>query len=70
MRNREDQIEVIWEVQDGYVSGSRPQSTYIPREDYEECETEEEKQELVDEYVREDFLNSGKVSWSLIRVEE
>ena len=51
----EDDIIVTWEVEDGYVGASAPHTTTIPRQEYDCCETDEERQSLIDEYVEDDF---------------
>lgn len=56
-----------WEAEDGYRGGARPHQTEIPLEDYLECETDEERERLVDDYVREDF--EQRVSYGIRRVE-
>jgi hypothetical protein len=57
MKNRADYIEVTWGIEDGYVGGSRLQHTYIPREEYEEAETQDDRNILVEEYIQNDFEN-------------
>jgi hypothetical protein len=49
----------MWEIEDGYCGGSRPQYTYIDADEYEECETDEEKQQLIDDFVSEDLKSMG-----------
>lgn len=45
---------IQWQVNDGYVSGERPQQTEVP--DYELVGlTDEEKERLIAEYIQEDF---------------
>lgn len=46
---------VYWEVEDGYVGKSRPQSTEISDEDLDACETEEERERLIEDCIQEDF---------------
>ena len=52
---------VNWEVNDGYCGKSRPQQTVIPDEELVDCETELEREELIQEYVSNDF--NSKISW-------
>lgn len=52
-------LKIRWQVDDGYAGGSRPQYSFVDKEEYDSCETEEEKQELVDTIVRQDFDNMG-----------
>lgn len=56
-------MEIRWEVADGYVGKSRPQTTEIPDEELEACETEEERQQLIYDYVQDDF--EQKITWNL-----
>ncbi len=55
---------VRWEVADGYAGGSRPHTTTIDDDELEECETEEERQDLINDYIQNDF--DQKISWSII----
>lgn len=61
-------IEITWEVEDGYVGGSRPQTTYIDRDEWDACETEDERQTLIEQYVHEDFL--ATITWNVTEVNE
>lgn len=54
-------VRVEWQVDDGYAGGSRPQRSYIPRSEWDAASTEEERDELVDAYVEDDF--SERISW-------
>lgn len=67
MRSHND-IIIIWEAEDGYVGKSRPQETRIPRRDWDDCETQAEKDALIEEYVEEDFRN--KISWYVKEIKE
>ena len=55
-------MEISWQIDDGYAGGSRPQHTYVPDEEIQECATEEEVYDLIDAYIREDMANVG---WSI-----
>ena len=57
-------MKIIWQVDDGYVGGNRPHTTEIPDDELENCETEEERKELISEYIQDDFNNI--VSWYII----
>lgn len=61
-------MKVTWQVTDGYVTGSRPQITFIPDDELAECETDEQKQKLISDYIREDF--EQKISWEILYIEE
>lgn len=52
---------VTWEVEDGYVTGARPQHTEIPDDELAECETEEERDKLIAECIQNDFEQN--ISW-------
>ena len=56
-------MEITWEVEDGYIGGSRPQHTIIPDEELEVFDTEEEKEEFIADWVQEEF--ESKISWSI-----
>ena len=56
MSVRKDYIEVVWEVDDGYARfGSNTLVTLVPREEYESCANEKEREELLQELVKKDF---------------
>ena len=61
-------MRVTWEVEDGYVGKSRPQHTEIPDDELSDCETEDEKQHLIEEYIQSDFEQN--ISWSITHTEE
>lgn len=52
---KQEYLVVEWEIEDGYVGASRPQKTKIPVEDFEEDMTRDEVQNVLQEYVQEDF---------------
>lgn len=55
-------MRIIWEVEDGYCGRSRPHHTEIPDKELEGL-TEDEQDEAIEEYVREDFFASISYSW-------
>lgn len=57
-------MKVIWEVEDGYIGRSRPHEVEIDDDELSECETDEERQDLIEVYVQDDFDN--KISWAII----
>lgn len=61
-------MKVCWQVEDGYVGPSRPQYTEVPDDELAEMETETEREELIDEYVQEDFMQ--KITWTILGIEE
>lgn len=56
---------VIWEVEDGYVGKSAPHEVEIPDDEIEECEGTEEIEELIEDYVKEDFDQTVTYSWKI-----
>lgn len=54
-------MKVTWQVDDGYVGGSRPQYSNIPDDDILECESEEEILDLISEWIEEDY--SQNITW-------
>ncbi len=54
-------MNINWEVEDGYVGGSRPQSFEIDDEDITSCLTVEEAMEMIADATQEEFDN--KASW-------
>lgn len=56
---------VRWEVEDGYYGKSRPQETEVPDEELEGLD-EDERQELIREFVQQDF--DAKISWAITRI--
>ena len=66
-------MKVTWVVEDGYVGKSRPQTTVIPDEDFQDfdgviCENKEERQEIIERAVQDDF--DANITWAIIRIEE
>lgn len=54
-------MEIEWKVDDGYVNNG-PQHSVIDDEEIQNCETMDEVENLIDDYVKEDFLTN--ISWS------
>jgi len=59
---KSDKIEVTWEVDDGYAGPSRPQSTVVDLEDFEDL-SEQAIEVLLYEIVGEDF--SQNIGYSI-----
>lgn len=57
--------KVIWKVDDGYVNNG-PHVTTIDKNDLDECETEEERQQYIEECIHQDFENN--VSWYITSI--
>jgi len=53
---------VTWTVEDGYVGKSRPQTTNIDDDDLAECETDEEREELISDCIQSDY--EMNICWS------
>lgn len=54
-------MKVIWEVDDGYVCGSRPQITKIDDDELAEYETDEEREDFIEQCIQEDF--EQRITW-------
>ena len=52
---------VVWEVEDGYAGPSAPHETEIDDDELAECETEEERRDLIRSAVQNDFENT--ITW-------
>ena len=48
-------MRISWTVDDGYAGGTRPQSLNIDDDELRECESIEEAQKLIDDYVQDEF---------------
>ena len=59
---------VTWEVEDGYCGGSRPHKTKIDNEELEDCETEEERNQVIDEIIQNDF--EQRISWYILGIDK
>lgn len=56
-------MRVKWEVEDGYAGKSRPHYIDVPDDELEECETDQEREKLIDEYVQEEFDSKIFPTW-------
>ena len=56
-------MKIKWEVMDGYAGKPRPHYIDVPDEELEECETHEERRDLVDGYVQEAFDQTIFPNW-------
>ena len=54
-------MRVTWTVEDGYAGKSRPQHTEVPDNELEACETDEEREQLINNTVQEDF--NDRIAW-------
>lgn len=55
-------MKIIYYVEDGYISGSRPQHLNISDSDLADCETEEEKVKYIENEIQAHFEQN--TSWS------
>ena len=60
-------MKITWQVDGEYVDNGTYE-TEIDDGDLEECETEEEREELITETIQEDF--ASRISWTEISREE
>ena len=60
-------MKITWQVNDGYCGKSRSRVTIIDDGELEEYETEEERQDIIDDCIREEFESS--ITWSIISKE-
>lgn len=60
-------MKVTWEVDDGYVGKSRPQTIIIKDSVFDDM-TEEEKMLEIEEWVSEDF--SSKVGFTITHIDK
>jgi hypothetical protein len=60
----ENKMKVKWELDDGYLGASRPHWVEIPEDEFRDCTTKKEVNEVIEEFVQDDF--NGRVSfvWS------
>jgi len=59
--NQSDYFDVRWQVDSGYVGNPRTHTTRIYRQDYDNCETDQEREQLIADSIQDDFLQ--KISW-------
>lgn len=57
-------VKITWGIEDGYAVPSRPQHTEVPDDELEGCETVEEAEKIIEEYIREDFENNIYTFWN------
>jgi len=56
-------MKIKWEIDDGYVGKSRPHFCTIPDEEFEGCESERERNEIIDSWVQTEFENNISYYW-------
>ena len=61
-------ITVTWYADDGYITGDRPKRTIIDPDDFEDCDTEDDVNEMLSQQIQEDF--EQKVSWCTDNLEK
>lgn len=52
-------MDITWEIDDGYCGKSRPQTTTIDDEEFADCETVEDVDDVIALAVQEDFDQLG-----------
>jgi len=57
-------MRITYHVEDGYASSSRPQHVKVNDDDLEECETEEEKIDLIEAAIKDHFEQNISWSWN------
>ncbi|MGB0600381.1 MAG: hypothetical protein ACPGLY_27200 [Rubripirellula sp.] len=59
-----DKLEIMWQVEDGYAGGARPQYTTVDEGELDECDSEEEVLDLIIQTVQEHFDDCVHASWN------
>lgn len=54
-------MRITWQIDDGYIGKSAPHYTEVDDDELAECETEQERQDLIAESVQADFEQT--ISW-------
>lgn len=57
-----DEIEITWEIEDGYVGGSRPQTFKIRPSDFEDCDSALQVKDRLYDLLDEELQK--RASWS------
>ncbi len=55
---KQDRVKIIWEVEDGYVGGSRPHTMFFDKEEWDEMSDDERHQ-----CVHERAMQEISISW-------
>ena len=58
---------VNWKTNDGHCCGTRPHKIHLREEDLAECETEEERMSLIEDYVQTAFEDT--ITWEIVSIE-
>jgi len=56
-------MEIKWEVDDGYVGKSRPHFVEVDDDELAECDTEDERNEVIENAVQDDFEQTVSYFW-------
>lgn len=56
-------VVVTWKVDDGYVNNGQ-HKTQIDDYEFEDCETDEDRERIIEEAVQADFENN--ISWYIV----
>lgn len=54
-------MQITYHIEDGYAGGSRPHHVKVDDGDLEECETEQEKIEVIEDAIQSHFEQN--ISW-------
>ena len=65
---RDELVTVVWEVDDGYVGGSRPQTTEIDLDEFDADMSDITIIRMIEDYIQEDFLQ--RVTWEVTNESE
>ena len=57
-------MKIVWEVDDGFAGGSRPNNTIVIDEELLDCDNEEEAMLYIEDCIYEDF--DQKVGWKYL----
>lgn len=59
-------MRIQWDIEDGYAGKNRPHFVEVPDDEIEECETAEEEEKLIEEYVQNDFDQKISFYWKKV----
>ena len=63
-------MRIMYEIQDGYAGKSRPQYVNVSDDELNECETYEEKKQLIEDAVQEHFEQNIYPFWNESQLKE
>ena len=59
-------MRIQWEIDDGYTGRNRPHFLNIDDDELEDYETEEEREQFIEECVKEEFENTIDYYWKIV----